>query len=43
MTTEGLIEQSLIEKLGDLKYGYRSDIRDRDALERNFQEKFEAL
>jgi type I restriction enzyme R subunit len=41
--TEQKIEQELIEKLGDLKYSYRSDIRDRAALEKNFREKFEAL
>lgn len=43
MTTENQIEQSLIDKLTDLKYTYRQDIRDRDALEENFREKFEAL
>lgn len=37
------IEQAFIEKLSSLKYTYRSDIRDRAALERNFREKFEAL
>ncbi|WP_295388734.1 type I restriction endonuclease subunit R [uncultured Thiodictyon sp.] len=41
--TEKDIEQALIEKLGDLKYTYRPDIRDRAALEQNFREKFEAL
>jgi type I restriction enzyme, R subunit len=41
--TEQEIEQSLIEKLGDLKYTYRPDICDRAALEHNFREKFEAL
>lgn len=40
---EATIEQELIEKLGELKYTLRSDIRDRAALERNFREKFEAL
>ncbi|QIK81007.1 type I restriction endonuclease subunit R [Lysobacter sp. HDW10] len=40
---ECTIEQELIEKLGDLKYTLRADIRDRAALERNFREKFEAL
>ncbi len=30
--TEQEIEKALIEKLGDLKYVYRSDIRDRAAL-----------
>ncbi len=43
MTKESQIEQSLIEKLTDLKYTYRSDIRDRQALELNFRQKFEAL
>ncbi len=42
-TTESQIEQSLISKLTDLKYSYRRDIRDREALETNFREKFEAL
>ena len=37
------IEQEFIEKLVGLKYLYRDDIRDRDTLERNFREKFEAL
>ena len=37
------IESSLIQKLGDLKYTYRSDIRDRAALEHNFRRHFEAL
>ncbi len=37
------IESWFIEKLQDLKYTYREDIRDRAALERNFREKFEAL
>lgn len=41
--TEQQIEDALIEKLVDLKYSYRQDIRDRAALERNFREKFEAL
>ncbi|HKK09855.1 MAG TPA: DEAD/DEAH box helicase family protein [Bacteroidales bacterium] len=40
---ESEIEQSLINKLKDLKYTYRSDIRDKDSLEQNFREKFEAL
>ena len=43
MTTENQTEQSLIEKLKDLKYSYRPDIRDRDVLEQNFREKFESL
>ena len=37
------IEKWFIHKLEDLKYVYRPDIRDREALERNFREKFEAL
>ena len=37
------IEQILIEKLADLKYVYRSDVRDRAALEQNFREKFQDL
>ena len=41
--TEEDIEQALIEKLGDLKYTYRPDIRDRAKLEQNFREKFESL
>jgi len=42
-TKENQIEQSLINKLTDLKYIYREDIRDRATLEQNFREKFEAL
>ena len=41
--TEQLIEQDLINKLTDLKYSYRPDIRDRAALELNFRQKFEEL
>ncbi|MEP6519955.1 type I restriction endonuclease subunit R [Microcoleus vaginatus] len=41
--TEPQIEQALIEKLGDLKYSYRQDIRDRATLEQNFREKFDSL
>ena len=41
--TEQQIEHLLIEKLIDLKYAYRQDIRDRAALERNFRKHFEAL
>jgi len=40
---EGEIEQKLINKLEELKYSYRPDIRDKAALEQNFREKFEAL
>jgi type I restriction enzyme R subunit len=42
-TTENLIERDLIAILEDLKYTYRPDIRDREALEKNFREKFETL
>jgi len=41
--TENDIEQNLIERLQELKYTYRKDIRDRAALEKNFRERFEAL
>jgi len=41
--TEQEIEQALIEKLGDLKYAYCPDIRDRATLESNFRQHFEAL
>jgi type I restriction enzyme R subunit len=41
--TEQEIEQSLIKKLCDLKYTYRSDIRDKASLEQNFRKKFEEL
>ena len=37
------IEQILIDKLGELKYTYRPDIRNRTALEQNFRQKFEEL
>jgi len=43
MTKELEIEQELIKKLEGLKYTYRPDIRDREALEQNFREKFESL
>jgi len=42
-TTENQIELDLIGKLQDLKYSYRSDIRDRAALEHNFRQHFETL
>ncbi len=42
-TKEKQIEDGLIAKLKDLKYIYREDIRDRNTLEQNFREKFEAL
>jgi type I restriction enzyme R subunit len=41
--TEQEIEQALLKKLGELKYSYRPDIRDRAALEANFRQHFEAL
>ena len=41
--TEAQIEELFIKKLVELKYNYRSDIRDRNSLERNFREKFESL
>lgn len=40
---ENNIEQKLIEKLEELKYTYRPDIRDKVTLEQNFREKFESL
>jgi type I restriction enzyme, R subunit len=43
MTKENQIEQGFITKLIDLKYTYRTDIRDRFSLEKNFREKFETL
>lgn len=43
MITEATIEQKLIDRLIDLKYTYRPDIRDRYALEKNFRKKFETL
>ncbi|RSK41331.1 type I restriction endonuclease subunit R [Mangrovimonas spongiae] len=43
MTKEQQIEEELIERLSDLKYTYRPDIRTKEALELNFREKFEAL
>ena len=43
MTKEAQIEDSFIKKLEDLKYTYRKDIQGKNALERNFREKFETL
>ncbi len=37
------IEYGFIDRLQELKYEYRKDIRDRAALEHNFREKFESL
>jgi type I restriction enzyme, R subunit len=41
--TEQEIEQHLVNKLLDLKYIYRPDIRNRISLEDNFRQKFEEL
>ncbi len=41
--TEQIIELDLINKLSELKYVYRDDIRDRASLELNFRAKFEEL
>ena len=41
--TESQIEKDFIEKLEQLKYTYRPDIRDRAALEKNFREQFQTL
>ena len=43
MVNEPEIEYGFIGKLQDLKYTYRPDIRNRNALEQNFRKKFEAL
>lgn len=43
VTPERDLEANLVNKLRDLKYEYRSDIRDRATLEQNFRAKFEAL
>ena len=43
LQTEAQLEQQFIEKLSDLKYTYRHDIRDLDALEQNFRRHFERL
>ncbi|MCB1216214.1 type I restriction endonuclease subunit R [bacterium] len=43
MSTEQQIEEALLQKLIELKYNYRPDIRDRAALEQNFRKNFEAL
>ena len=43
VTPERDLEASLVNKLRDLKYEYRSDIRDRVTLEQNFRAKFETL
>ena len=41
--TEQIIELDLINKLSELKYVYRDDIRDKASLELNFRAKFEEL
>lgn len=41
--SEAQLEQQFLEKLQEMKYTYRSDIRDLDALENNFRQKFERL
>ncbi len=43
LQTEAQLEQQFIDCLKELKYTYRDDIRDRNALERNFRKKFERL
>jgi len=43
MTKEQQIETSLIQKLTELKYIHRQDITDKNSLELNFRQKFEAL
>lgn len=42
-SAERQLESALIDKLVDLKYAHRPDIRDRASLEANFRQKFEAL
>ncbi len=41
--SEPQIEYGFLGKLTELKYYYRSDIRDRNSLEENFRKKFETL
>ncbi|MBQ3382296.1 MAG: type I restriction endonuclease subunit R [Bacteroidales bacterium] len=41
--SEAQLEQQFLEKLQGMKYTYRGDIRNLDALENNFREKFERL
>ena len=43
MKSENQIERAFTQKLQDLKYIYREDIRDRASLEANFREHFEKL
>jgi type I restriction enzyme R subunit len=42
-SSERHLEEHLVQKLRDLKFQPRPDVRDREALERNFREKFQAL
>lgn len=41
--SEAQLEQQFLDKLQELKFTYRSDIRDLDSLEKNFRQKFERL
>lgn len=43
MKTEKQIEDTFIEKLSDLKYTYRHDIKDKESLDNNFKQHFERL
>jgi type I restriction enzyme, R subunit len=43
ISNERQLEDELLEKLRSLKYEHRTDIRDRNSLEQNFREKFQAL
>ncbi len=43
ITKENTIENNFIDKLEELKYTYRPDIRDKDTLELNFRQKFQEL
>ena len=42
-SSERQLEEQLVQKLRDLKFEHRPDIRDRAALDLNFREKFQAL
>ncbi len=42
-SSERQLEEQLVQRLRDLKFDHRADIRDRAALERNFRDKFQAL
>lgn len=41
--SEAQLEQQFLEKLQEMKYIYRNDIRNLDSLEKNFRQKFERL